>query len=72
MGKHAELYRKLADLVRTGQLDDQLPAEVVESHPSFKDINIVKFRAKLREIRRMMGKPLSRGTTSNSTILLCF
>lgn len=62
MGKHAELYRQLADLVRSGQIDGQAPAEVLDMNPAFKDINVVTFRSKLREIRRMMGKPLSNGT----------
>ena len=61
MGKHAELYRKLADLVRANKLDTMEPRSVLDAYPEFKAIKAVTFRSKLREIRRMLGKPLPRG-----------
>lgn len=55
-GKYSELYRKLTDLVRSGEVDGQDPKEVLEAYPDYAKMNATTFRGKLRQIRQMLGK----------------
>ncbi len=61
MGKYSELYRKLTDLVRSGDVDGLDPKEILESHPDFTKMNPTTFRGKLRQIRTMLGKIPKKG-----------
>ena len=70
MGKHSELYRKLADLVRADKLDVMEPRTVLDAHEEFRIIKPLTFRANLREIRRMLGKPLPRSKLVLYSIIL--
>ncbi len=56
MGKYSELYRKLTDLVRSGEGDGQDPKEILEAYPDYAKMNATMFRGKLRQIRQMLGK----------------
>ena len=62
MGKYSELYRKLTELVRSGDVDGQDPKEILETYPDFTKMNTTTFRAKLRQIRTMLGKIPRKGT----------
>ena len=52
MGKYSQLYRELADLVRTGKIQDMEPKQGLKLYPKFTSMNATTFRAKLREIRK--------------------
>ena len=56
MGKYSELYRKLTDLVRSGQVDGLDPKEILEAYTDYSKMNPTTFRGKLRQIRTMLGK----------------
>ena len=61
MGKYSELYPKLTDLLRFGELDCQYPKEILETYSDYAKINATILRGKLREIRQMLGKIPKKG-----------
>ena len=67
MGKYSELYRKLTDLVRSGEVDGQEPKEILETYPDYAKMNMTTFRGKLRQIRQMLGKIPKKGKTNMLT-----
>lgn len=63
-GKYSEIYRRLTDLVRSGEVDGQDPKEILEAYPDYAKMNATTFREKLRQMRQMLGKIPKKGKFS--------